>query len=123
LHLFLVETDPISADSAAFFLEKENFTVTSFFSPARALSAALEQLPDLIISEIILSGMSGLRLCQALKGDAKTAQIPVLVLTVVQAEERARAAGADGFLLKPADRATLVGAVRELLTTSAGEKR
>jgi CheY-like chemotaxis protein len=101
----------------AFFLQKEDFNVTSFYSAAHALGAAVEQVPDLIITEIILSGMSGLRLCQTLKDEEKTAHIPVLVLTVLQAEERAMAAGADGFLLKPADRSTLVRAVRELLTT------
>lgn len=123
MHLFLVETDPISADSVAYFLERENFAVTSFFNGVHALGAAVEQAPDLVITEIILSGMSGLSLCQGLKEHEKTAHIPVLILTMLQAEQRARAAGADGFLLKPADKLTLVGAVKQLLTMRAGGDR
>lgn len=122
MHLFLVETDPISADSVAFFLEKEGFAVTSFFGAAEALAAVAEQHPDLVITEIILSGMSGLRLCERLK-EGSTAAIPVLVLSVLVAEERARAAGADGFLLKPADKTTLARTVRELLHSHLGEDR
>ncbi len=123
MHLFLVETDPISADSVAFFLEREGFAVTSFFDAAEALATVAEQQPDLVITEIILSGMSGLRLCERLKERPSTADIPVLVLSVLLAEERARASGADGFLLKPVDKATLARTVRELLQTHAGEAR
>jgi CheY-like chemotaxis protein len=119
MDLFLIETDPISADSVAFYLEQEGFSVTSFFNTAQALEAVGDAAPDLVITEVILSGMSGFRLCQTLKDQPTTAHIPVLVLTVLEAEERARAAGADAFLLKPADKATLARTVRELLTARA----
>lgn len=114
MNVFLIETDPITADSVALFLERDGFHVTSFFNPAEAIAAAAERQPDVVITEIILSGMNGLRLCAQLKEQDTTSSIAVLVLSVLQAEDRAIAAGADGFLLKPVDKKTLATAVRHV---------
>jgi DNA-binding response OmpR family regulator len=117
--IFLIETDPIGADSVAFFLEREGFDVQTFFDSAKALEAIRADSPDLLITEVVLSGINGLRLCESLKRDEKTAEIPVIVLSVLQVKDRALACGAEAFILKPIDRATLVDAVNAVFMSAS----
>jgi CheY-like chemotaxis protein len=71
-----------------------------------ALALAAEKLPDLILLDIIMPGMTGLEVLERLKADAKTKDIPVMMLTsrqVVEEFRRAQELGAKGFLNKPYD--------------------
>ena len=69
---------------------------------------ALERLrlepPDLIIMDVVMPSMDGFKACEAIKGDPRTAAIPIIVLTALSrdAKDRSYAAGADDFLRKPA---------------------
>jgi adenylate cyclase len=69
-----------------------------------ALGRALETLPDLIILDVNMPGMSGFEVCQHLRENPNTAQIPVLMLTaLVDVDNRVRGLGlgADDYLTKP----------------------
>ncbi len=65
------------------------------------LSAATTFQPDLIILEALLPSKDGFQVCRELKASPTNREIPVIFLTVLRAEERAKQAGADAFLLKP----------------------
>ena len=66
----------------------------------QALELLETERPDLVISDVMMPLMSGLELCQRLKGAAETAAIPVILMT--SAGQRVAAdAGHDGFLAKP----------------------
>lgn len=68
------------------------------------LELALSEAPDLIVSDIMMPGLDGLSLLQALRGDMRTSHIPVLLLTARHDQDtrvRAYALQADGFLGKP----------------------
>jgi anti-anti-sigma factor len=69
-----------------------------------ALAAARAHPPDLILSDVMMPGMDGLELVRALRGQASTARVPVLLLSARAGQEAAiegLAAGADDYLLKP----------------------
>ena len=85
-------------------LSKEGFDTVHAFSGPSALEAAERELPDLVLLDAMMPEMDGLEVCRRLKGNPKTAQIPVIVLTALSGSEdrwQAFAAGANDFLTKP----------------------
>ncbi|RDC71149.1 diguanylate cyclase [Rhodovulum sp. 12E13] len=86
----------------------------------RALELARSARPDLILLDLAMPGMDGLEVLAALKAEAETAAIPVVVVTA-QADTRSRLAalraGAEDYLAKPVDDAILSARVRSLLRT------
>lgn len=84
----------------------------------KALAEVKHQLPDLILLDIAMPGISGLDVCRALKTDAKTRLIPVVLLTALGDRETRIAgleAGADDFFNKPFDLWELTTRIRALL--------
>jgi CheY-like chemotaxis protein len=70
-----------------------------------ALDRLQLELPDLIIMDAVMPSMDGFKACEMIKGDPRTADVPILVLTALSrdAKDRSYAAGADDFLRKPAN--------------------
>jgi len=69
-----------------------------------ALAAAFRDLPDLVVLDVGMPGVDGLQVCTALRADARTAEVPVLLLSAGASPadvDRGLAAGADEYLLKP----------------------
>jgi CheY-like chemotaxis protein len=86
--------------------------------PVRSISEAQERLatvrPAAIVLDIMLDGESSWSFLARLKSDAATRDIPVLVVTVTNKEQKARALGADEFWLKPVDQDQLLRKLRSL---------
>ncbi len=77
-----------------------------------ALKLAADSLPDLIILDVILPEQDGWEILQRLKSQSLTANIPVLICSVLEAPELAHILGADGFLRKPPGEAEFLDALR-----------
>ena len=83
---------------------------------AEALTIARELHPDLIVLDVMLPGMSGIEVLEALSADDGVDAIPVVVITAWgHADVDAELAGADRFVRKPFDPDALSAAVEELL--------
>ena len=81
------------------------------------LAAAQRELPDLVIMDIQLPKMSGLDVTRALRADATTAHIPIIVITSFALsgdEQKAKAAGATAYLAKPYSPRELLETIRRL---------
>jgi CheY-like chemotaxis protein len=113
--ILVVERDPHIKTLERFFLEQAGFRVEFVDDGARGLERARDLQPHLLITEIMLPGIDGLAVCRALKSDPMTRDIPVLVFSILAAEERALEAGADAFLRKPLDDVRLVDTVSKML--------
>ena len=69
-----------------------------------ALSLAVEQQPDLVLTDIVMPGMTGIELCRRLKTEPQTAQIAVILLTAHNLQDyeiSGYRVGADGYIAKP----------------------
>jgi two-component system cell cycle response regulator len=99
-------------------LQAEYYEVLLASSGQEALTIAFTQLPDVILLDVMMPGMDGYQVCTALKADARTQHIPVVMVTALtDSAERVRGleVGADDFLSKPVDDATLFARLRALL--------
>jgi CheY-like chemotaxis protein len=82
------------------------------------LRTATEAPPDLILLDIAMPHMDGFTVCRELRAHPRTSAVPVLLFTasvVGNLEARARAAGADGVLLKPIDPHDVAQAIQRLI--------
>ena len=111
----VVERNPVVQALERFLLEQAGYAVEFIADGSLALARARELQPAMLITEILVLKMDGLTLCRTLKAAAETRDIPVLVFSHLEAEERALEAGADAFLLKPLTEERLVQTLRKLL--------
>lgn len=87
------------------------------------LGAAREHPPDLVILEVLLPRKDGFQVCRELKHHPATAHIPVLVFSLLLAEERIRLAGADDFLPKPLQEAILLEHIEHLIASAQKKEK
>lgn len=83
-------------------------------------------LPDLILMDIALPGMDGLALTRLLKADPRTSHIRIVALTAYAMkgdDQKALAAGCDGYITKPIDTRTLPRVLAGILAASASGNR
>lgn len=110
------------ADSRALLkeiLENGDFHVTAVSRGEDAVSAAADQRPDLVLSDVVMPNMSGLALCRRLKSDRRTASVPVVLMSAMRRGELEQAEGleigADDYLVKPVDPRLLIARIRAVL--------
>jgi DNA-binding response OmpR family regulator len=95
-----------------------NYQVIEAIDGQDGLEKAIEFMPDLIISDLMMPRMDGFELCKILKTDEKTSHIPVVMLTAkAEVENRIEGfgLGADEYLVKPFNTAEIVARVQNLL--------
>ena len=88
----------------SFRLERAGYNVITASDGQQAIAAAREHRPDLAVLDVMMPGMNGYDVTRALRADAVTAEIPVILLTArVQEADVSRGfeAGADDYLRKP----------------------
>ncbi|MCL6266327.1 hybrid sensor histidine kinase/response regulator transcription factor [Flagellimonas myxillae] len=82
------------------------------------LKVALKQIPDLIISDIMMPGMDGMKFCRSLKSSVVTSHIPIILLTALSSMDdklRGYEIGADDYVTKPFSEELLLAKVKSLL--------
>jgi serine/threonine protein kinase len=97
--------------------------VTAVNNPASALASALSNRPDLVITDLHMPHGGGLALTSALRRDAITKDVPIVVITAYGGGSdwrELRALGADRFLVKPVDIDILASVVRSLMAPRHG---
>ena len=116
--VLLIDDDPRHLELIGALLEPLHVRIATVPSAEAASDAIARERPDLVITDVNLPRMSGLELVRRLKADATTRVIPVLVISghaVPEDELVARAAGCDGYLVKPASAVRLRTEVERLL--------
>ena len=94
------------------------YNVSVYFDAASALSGMQEEIPDLVVSDVVMPGMSGYDLCEAVKGDLQLSHIPVVLVTAkvaVENQVQGLGKGADAYVTKPFQPAYLLALIKSLL--------
>jgi PAS domain S-box-containing protein len=111
--ILVADDDRDIAELIQFNMEQAGYEVTTVGRGVQVLELARRNHPDLIILDILLPDMDGRAVLEALKSDPETADIPVLILSVVADDSSVYDLGASGYLTKPVDEVALLEAVRD----------
>jgi CheY-like chemotaxis protein len=111
--VFVVDWDPHVRRLVGQFIG-DAYAIELFDDGRAALDQARRSPPAALVTEILIPRLDGLALCRLLKSDLATEHVPVLVVSTLAADERARQSGADAFLQKPLERKRLVASLRGL---------
>jgi len=115
--VLLAEDEPNIVESLTFLLDRAGFEVTVETDGRRALDAALGDVPDVLILDVMLPELDGYEVLRQLRSDRRTDKLPVVMLTAKgQREDRETAmeCGADLFITKPFANAEIIAAVKQL---------
>ena len=102
-------------------LKQEGFKVTAVYNGEDALLEIKRSLPDLVILDRILPGIDGLTICQKIRSDSRTENLPIIMLTVLDREVDKLVGlgmGADDYVTKPFSVRELVARVKAVLRRS-----
>jgi CheY-like chemotaxis protein len=118
-HILIVEDEPDNREVVRVVVEEilGCRAVVAVDGP-EAVEKAFEHLPELILLDMMLPGLSGYEVCKRLKEDPRTSAIPIVALTAMaRVEDRvlAREVGCEDFVDKPFDLDTLEAKIRALV--------
>ena len=113
--ILVVETDPYIQMLEASLLGTLGYELVSAPDGVTAVQMVRRLRPRLLIAEILVPKLDGLRVCRQLKLDPETQSMKILIFSELLAERRAREAGADAFLRKPLEKRVFLDTVGRLL--------
>jgi len=117
--VLIVDDEYIGRETLQSVLEGEGYELEMAENGPQAIEKAKQLLPDVILLDVMMPGMTGFEVCQRIRSDPQIAEIPIIILTALDDREsllNALKAGADDFISKPFDRyelrARLLGITR-----------
>ncbi|MFH1282969.1 MAG: response regulator [bacterium] len=116
--ILVVEDESDIAENIVVRLEAEGYNTIYASNGKSAIDSSLEEKPDLILLDIMLPKLDGIEVCKVLKSKSKLKNVPILMLTSLNAVgdvEKAFQAGANDYLAKPFEYDRLLSKIRKLL--------
>ena len=117
--LLVVDDDRTVADVVSVYLTNAGYTIARAEDGPTALELATAELPDLVVLDLMLPGISGLEVCRRLRG---LGPVPIIMLTARTSEDDrilGLECGADDYITKPFSPRELASRVQALLSRSA----
>lgn len=116
--VLVVEDTPSERALISHFLQEAGYNVIYAVTAPEGLEKALAERPSLIITDVVMPGMSGFELCRSLKRAPELAKVPVIICSSKnQAIDRlwGMRQGADAYLTKPFDQEELLRVIKSVL--------
>jgi DNA-binding response OmpR family regulator len=104
--ILIVDDEPHIVNLVKLSLDKSRYKVSGAYSAREALRLIDNEIPDVIIVDIMMPGVNGYELCQALRENMKTKHVPIIILSAKgQMNDKLHAidVGADDYITKPFD--------------------
>ncbi len=123
--ILLIDDEKDLVELVRYNLEQEGFDVIAAADGKAGLEIALRHRPDAILLDWMMPGVDGLEVCRRIREDARTARVPILMLTAKAAEPDRVVGleiGADDYVTKPFSPRELVARVKALLRRRAQEE-
>lgn len=114
----IIEDEPFIIEALTFLLQREGFAVQSISDGAKALGFVHDTKPDLVILDIMLPNVSGMKILEDIRAIENLSALPVLMLTAKGQKKDRRAAedaGASLFMTKPFSNSELIQCVHEMI--------
>ncbi|HUP86566.1 MAG TPA: response regulator [Acidimicrobiales bacterium] len=118
--VLVVDDDPLLVQLVKLNLELEGYNVVTASDGEEGLAQVRAQRPDLIVLDVMMPKLDGLAMTRAVKADATTRAIPIILLSAKTAANDVKLgldAGADAYITKPFDTEALFGRVASLLAS------
>ena len=119
--VLVVEDEPNIVLSLQFIMKQAGFSVRVAEDGAKAVQELADEVPDLVLLDIMLPKMDGFSVVETIKADPRCKNVKVIMLSAKSRDadrEKALALGADDFITKPFSTRDLADRVRELLGIS-----
>jgi DNA-binding response OmpR family regulator len=110
--IWIIDDDPGILEAVTMILEEESYK-TKTISDEKALNREIKkEIPQLILLDILLSGIDGRDIARKLKVNPRTKNVPIIMMSAdTHIEEKAKEAGAEDFIRKPFDIGDLIGKI------------
>ncbi len=116
--ILIVEDEVSLLKLESILLTTRGYKVSAVTDGLKALEEIKNDIPDLVLLDIMIPGIDGFEVCRRIKADPVTANLPVVMLTAKKSsadQARGVAAGADAYITKPFKSAKIIEVVEELL--------
>lgn len=120
--VLVVDDEPMARTLLRLMLVRAGFDVSEAEDGYDALEKIKEEMPDLVILDVMMPGLDGFSVCRAVRESAPTAHLPVIMLsakTDMDSVNRGLRAGANKYLTKPISPDELARQVRSVLGEAA----
>jgi PAS domain S-box-containing protein len=125
-NVLIVDDDPLVRDLLIELLQQEGYGVVAATDGQHAMQELRSFAPDIVISDVVMPGMNGIELCRQLKQDARTVDIPVLLISGIRKSDQdslmGLVAGAADYLELPFRHEELLAKVARLTERHRVEK-
>jgi len=121
-NILIVDDEPHIVNLVKLSLDRNKYNVSGAYSAREALRLVESGVPDVIIVDIMMPGVNGYELCQALRENAGTKHVPIIILSAKgQMNDKLHAidVGADDYITKPFDPMELERRIRLNLGTAS----
>ena len=115
--ILIVDDDPSARQTVVALLENENYELELVEDGFQALQVLGKLQPDLILLDVMMSGMDGFEVCRRIRATPKFAEVPIILITALDDRRslvQGIESGADDFISKPIDRQELITRVRTI---------
>ena len=122
--ILVAEDDPVTSRFLTSLLREKGYQVLVAEDGNHAYELAVDQLPDLILSDVVMPYRDGLEILRVIRRDARLANVPVIILSMKDKEEdivHGLRMGADDYVVKPFNARELLARIRKQLEPRNGE--
>ena len=119
--ILVVDDDPTVREVIGRFLERAGYSVVTANGGKEGLRLAQELRPAAMTLDVMMPDIDGWTVLAAMKGDPRLADIPIVLMTILDERSRGYSLGASDYLVKPVDRDKLIGVLRSICGSVGGK--